>query len=351
MAVGPFDVAAIGGVPRLPQLPGDDGSPLLLNAVLPEDQPHQLGPLGVDGHAAVFHIIAQQRPSEDHSPLHLPGLTPLDPGGRLAALLLGDGAHDGKPQLRVRLQGVDGVVHKQDTHAQPSQLPGVGNGVQDVSGETADLLGDNQPEFPHVGVVNHPVEGCPLFGGCARDALVSVDLIQLPVRLAGDVLLEIALLRLKGIGLVILVGGDPAVGCYFDHVDYLQAQYHTEAQFLRMCGAVPLEDMRQEAQIPEKAKTDKAHSDDAGHGKVSCPSCFLLICDLTSGDVEYRWAAGAVRLGELDLRVRRFICADVPVGFQGFCYKVFKFAGNAGENPYKPAPVFSRRRRKSCCFP
>mgnify|MGYP001773249533 CR=1 FL=1 len=101
----------------------------------------------------------------------------------------------------------------------------------------------------------------------------------------------------------------------------------------------------------KKAKTDKAHSDDAGHGKVSCPSCFLLICDLTSGDVEYRWAAGAVRLGELDRRVRRFICADVPAGFQGFHYKVCQFAGNAGENSYKPAPVFSRRRRKSCRFP
>ena len=78
-----------------------------------------------------------------------------------------------------------------------------------------------------MGVVNHPVEGRPLLGGRAGDALVCIDLIQLPVRLAVDVLLKIALLRLKGIGLVILVGGDPAVGCYFDHVDHLRAQYRT----------------------------------------------------------------------------------------------------------------------------
>lgn len=59
VTVGPFGVAVIGGVPRLPQLPGNDGSPLLFDAVLLENQPNQLGPLGIDGHLSVLDIVAQ----------------------------------------------------------------------------------------------------------------------------------------------------------------------------------------------------------------------------------------------------------------------------------------------------
>ncbi len=69
-----------------------------------------------------------------------------------------------------------------------------------------------------MGVGDHAVERRPLFCGGSGDALVGVDLVQLPIRLAVDVLLEVALLALEGIGLVIPVGGHPAVGCYLHHV-------------------------------------------------------------------------------------------------------------------------------------
>ena len=63
--------------------------------------------------------------------------------------------------------------------------------------------------------MNHTIECRALLGGCAANALIRIDCIQLPVRLAVDILFEIALLRLKRICLVILVSGDPTIGCYF----------------------------------------------------------------------------------------------------------------------------------------
>ena len=213
----PPDAAPVGSVARLPQLPGDHRGSLLLHAVLVKDQAYQLRALWICCQASILYIIAQQGTAEHHPLLHPPGLAPLHPAGGLAALLLGDGAHNGQPKLGVRLQGTDAVVHKQYAHTQGLQLPGVGNGVQDVPGEAAHLLGEDELKLSHAGVGDHLVERRPLFGGGAGDPLVGVDLVQLPLRLAVDVCPEIPLLALKGVGLVVLVGGHTAVGCHFDH--------------------------------------------------------------------------------------------------------------------------------------
>ena len=128
----PTDASPVGSVARLPQLPGDHRGSLLLHAVLVKDQAYQLRALWICCQASILYIIAQQGTAEHHPLLHPPGLAPLHPAGGLAALLLGDGAHNGQPKLGVRLQGADAVVHKQYAHTQGLQLPGIGDGVQDV---------------------------------------------------------------------------------------------------------------------------------------------------------------------------------------------------------------------------
>ena len=45
-------------------------------------------------------------------------------------------------------------------------------------------------------------------------SFVSIDALQLPIRLALDVLAEIPLLRFKGICLVFLIRGYTAIRCY-----------------------------------------------------------------------------------------------------------------------------------------
>ena len=217
VSIGPFCVPGQRFVSRFPQFPGNNGSALLFYAVLVENELNQLRPCRIYCNVPPLYIIAQQRPAKHHSLLHPPGLAPLHPAGGLAALLLGHGAHDGQPKLRVRLQGVDAVVQEHYPHSQGFQLPGVGDGIQNVPGEPAHLFGEDELELSHMGVGDHAVECRTLFCGGAGDALVGVDLVQLPVRLAVDVFLEVALLALEGIGLVVPVGGHPAVGRRLHH--------------------------------------------------------------------------------------------------------------------------------------
>ena len=59
---------------------------------------------------------------------------------------------------------------------------------------------------------DHAVKLGALFGVGAGDTLVGVDLLQHPFRVSVDPLPEIALLGLKRVGLILLVGGHAAVG-------------------------------------------------------------------------------------------------------------------------------------------
>ena len=178
-------------------LPGDDGGAFFLYAVLTENLPDDFRALRVDAHLPVLHIVAQQGPAEHHPLLHPPGLSPLHPGRRFSALLLGNRSHDGQPKLGVRLQSTDPVVHKQNTYPQCFQLSGVGDGVQYISRKTADLLGKDQVKFPQMGVGNHSIEGGSFLRRRSGDSFVGINLVQFPVRLAVDVLLKISLLALK----------------------------------------------------------------------------------------------------------------------------------------------------------
>ena len=147
----------------------------------------------------------------------MPCLPPFDADRSLSAFLLRDAAHDGQTQFGVRFQGADTVIHEQNAYAQGLQFPGKGYRIQNISGEAAHLLGDNELEFTHVGVVDHAVEVGTLLGGCAGDALIGVDLIKFPIRLSVYVFFKKSLLRCKGICLVVLVRRDAAIACYRNH--------------------------------------------------------------------------------------------------------------------------------------
>ena len=111
----------------------------------------------------MLYIIAQQGFSEYNPLLHLPSLAPFDPAGGLTALLLGDGTHDGQTQLRIRVHCVNAIVHKQHANPQLPQLACIGNCIQNISREPANLLGENHPKFSQVGIGNHAIKGGPLF--------------------------------------------------------------------------------------------------------------------------------------------------------------------------------------------
>ena len=63
-------------------------------------------------------------------------------------------------------------------------------------------------------VLNHAVEGGAFLRSGAAHALVHIDFVKLPQRVAADVLVEIPLLAFQRIGLVEIVGGHAAIGGY-----------------------------------------------------------------------------------------------------------------------------------------
>ena len=212
----PFCFSGRTAISCLPQLPGDDGGPFLLDAVLAEDQPDKLRFLRLYLYLSILYLIPQQRTAENHAPLHLAGLAPFHPGRGFPTLLLGHRGHDRQPELRVGIQGADAVVHEKHPYPQRLQLPGVGNGVQNISGKTADLFGDDQLKLSFTGVADHAFELLPLFRGGAGDPLVGVNLIQLPAFTVFDKFFKIPLLCLKRISLVLLFCGDTAIARNFD---------------------------------------------------------------------------------------------------------------------------------------
>ena len=62
-------------------------------------------------------------------------------------------------------------------------------------------------------VLDHAVEGGAFLHSGTAHALVYIDFVKFPQRVAQDVLVEIPLLAFQRIGLVELVGGHTAVGC------------------------------------------------------------------------------------------------------------------------------------------
>ena len=92
----------------------------------------------------------------------------------LAQFVLGDGGHDGQPQLGVLIKGVDIVILEEYAHAAAEKLPGKLNGVQRIAGKTGDLLGDDKVKGTLRRVIDHAVEVLAALGGDAGQALVNV---------------------------------------------------------------------------------------------------------------------------------------------------------------------------------
>ena len=192
----------------------DDVGSLAFIEILMKNQPHDFRAFFVDMKFTVPHIVAQHIAPEDNSLFHAPTVSPFDALGCAAAFLLRDGGHDGESKLRVRFEGVDVVVHEDHADAHCLELPGVADAVQHVAGEAGNLLGQNEVEFVILRVLDHAVEGGAFLRSGAAHALVHINFVKLPQRVAANVLVEIPLLAFQRIGLVEIVRGHTAIGGY-----------------------------------------------------------------------------------------------------------------------------------------
>ena len=63
------------------------------------------------------------------------------------------------------------------------QLADGGQTVYGISGETADGFGHDQVNLPGKGIPDHTIEAVPVLGVDGTDALVRVDLDEIPIRI------------------------------------------------------------------------------------------------------------------------------------------------------------------------
>ena len=109
---------------------------------------------------------------------------PLSPGGILGngtALLLSQTGHDGDEQFALGVEGHDVFFLEKALTAGFLQLADGGQAVHGISRESAHTLGHNQVDFSGQGIPDHAVEAVPALGVDGADALISVDLHEVPV--------------------------------------------------------------------------------------------------------------------------------------------------------------------------
>ena len=131
--------------------------------------------------------------------------------GQLAHLVLCDGGHDGEPQFGILVKGVDVVVLKVHAHAAAQQLARVAQAVECISGETTDLLGDDEVKAAAFRVLDHLEKLLTSLDRRAADALIDVAAGKPPVRICGDVVLKIAFLVAETVDLLVFVGRNAGI--------------------------------------------------------------------------------------------------------------------------------------------
>ena len=132
----------------------------------------------------------------------------------VGGLHLGEGPIDLGDLLRGHLSGVDVLFLEVDGDAQPEQFPHELDVLLGVAGEPGDGFHQNPVDLPRPAVLHHAVEIVPFPGLQPSDALVRVDVHQLPVLSRGDVLAVEVHLGDVGVDLVICVAADSGVCRY-----------------------------------------------------------------------------------------------------------------------------------------
>lgn len=110
-------------------------------------------------------------------------LSPCDVFGDAAALFLRKARHNGDEQFPFGVEGHDIFFLEEAFTAGFFQSADGGQAVHGVPGEAADGLGDDKVDLPGKGIPDHTIETVPVLGVDGTDALVCVDLDEIPVRI------------------------------------------------------------------------------------------------------------------------------------------------------------------------
>ena len=132
-------------------------------------------------------------------------LSPCAVLGNAAAFLLRQRAHDGNEQLALAVESPDILLFKIALDAFFLELSDGRQAVHGVAGKAADALGDDQVNLPGQRISDHSLEAFTALGAGTGDAFVGIDVHELPVVPALDVVGVIIDLRLVAGELIVVI--------------------------------------------------------------------------------------------------------------------------------------------------
>ena len=141
----------------------------------------RLGFFLIDHHLAVLTPVVAEEPLERNHGLAIGEPLAPSPGDverNAPAFLLRQRGHDRNQKLTLGVESPDVLFFKIDLRAVSLEFPDGGKAVHRVPCETADALGQNQPDFPGKGILDHAVEPITFAGGSAADAFVRVPFLS-----------------------------------------------------------------------------------------------------------------------------------------------------------------------------
>ena len=114
-------------------------------------------------------------------------------------------------EFAFRVDGVDVLLLEDHGNAETSQLTGIADGVQRISGEAGDRLGEDHIDLALPALTNHAKELLAPTGGGSCDALIRENVHHRPIRILHDLLgVERFLVLIAG-QLLFITGGYAAV--------------------------------------------------------------------------------------------------------------------------------------------
>ena len=192
-----------------------DGPESVPGEIPPEDEADRFSLVRHDLRFPVLAAdVAQEVLKLNDHPALLHGLlfAPDDVFADTLALGLGEGAVEGEQELALPGDGVEVLLLENDRDAQLAQFTGVFDGVQRVPGKAGEGFGEDEVDPAPPALADHPLEFLPAADGRAGFALVGEHVRHDPVRIFCDFFGVVALLRLVAGELLLVIGGDAAVG-------------------------------------------------------------------------------------------------------------------------------------------
>ena len=174
---------------------------------------HHRGFLGIGNQRIVCKVVSVgSTAASETAVLHPPGVAPAHIVGDGGGFLLSDGAEGSDHHLIVHIRCFEAIFLKFHLDAEGFQLPDGGETVVDVSCKPGNGLYKDAVDFAFPAVGKHPLEFLPLVRPCSGDALIGVNVHQLPFVISGNQGGVMLHLHGKRIQLVCRIAADSGVG-------------------------------------------------------------------------------------------------------------------------------------------